>query len=239
MARAVEVVVVALVATLAAGCVAAQAQSESKASPFPEERLHALVGKSARLCGTVVEYSCRAERDSELHLWSRPPDSGITVRVPRSSRPRFGLAFEGRTVRREVCAAGPISREEKRFVVQIDDPASFSFTSGEEPRGTPPDLVSFCDQNVVMPKLLKEVKAQYTRRALDARIEGVVMLDAIVGVDGKVGSIRILRSLGSKHGLDEQAIEALEQWIFTPGQHEGRPAPTRVAVDLSFTLRRQ
>ena len=211
--------------------------AETQESVFPEERLQALVGKSARLCGTVVEYYCRVGRDPELHLWSRPPELGITIRVPLAARPRFGPAFEGRTFQLDVCATGPISRDGRRFVVQIDDPAALTIESREEPPGVPPGLVSPCDRNVVMPTLRKEVKPKYTRAALTAGIEGVVWLDAIVDVDGRPGSIRIVRSLDRDHGLDQEAIKALEEWRFNPGQHDGRLAPMRVVVELTFKIK--
>jgi hypothetical protein len=172
MIRPAAFIATALVATQMGGTASAQSKPEGQTTSFPEARLQALVGQSARLCGTVVDYSCRVTRDSVIHLWSRPPDVGITVRVPLSSRSRFGLAFEGRTFRRQVCASGPITRDGKRFIVQVDDPGNFTFESGEEPQGTPPGVVMACDQNVTIPRLLKEVKPSYTTAALSARIEG-------------------------------------------------------------------
>ena len=63
--------------------------------------------------------------------------------------------------------------------------------------------------------------------AIRARIQGVVVLGAIVPVDGTPSEITIVRSLDSTYGLDEQAIAALKQWKFEPGMKEGKPVAVR------------
>lgn len=225
----------ALLVIVAASNLSPSAQTQQV--EFPEERLQALVGKTARLCGTVVHSSCRLGGDTVLQLWSRPPERGITIRVPASSRAGFERAFEARTLGRDVCATGPISREERRFVVQVDQAVALTIEATKGLPALPSDVVSPCDPNVVTPKLLKQVQPRYTRGAMDRGITGTVELDAIVGTDGRPRIIRIIRSLDRESGLDDEAIKALEQWRFEPGLHEGRPAPTRVVVTLTFTLK--
>jgi TonB family protein len=56
----------------------------------------------------------------------------------------------------------------------------------------------------------------YTKKAREDKLQGSVILDAIVTVEGKVTDIRLLRGLG--YGLDEKAIEAVKSWKFKPAK---------------------
>lgn len=92
-------------------------------------------------------------------------------------------------------------------------------------------------QGVVAPKVLKGVKPQYTDEARAAKIQGTVRLDAVVLKDGTVGDVSVTQSLDTVHGLDEQAVKAIKQWIFDPGKKEGKPVPVRVGVEMTFNLK--
>jgi TonB family protein len=58
-----------------------------------------------------------------------------------------------------------------------------------------------------------------------------------VQADGTVGDVRVIRSLDSTFGLDQNAIKAVRQWRFEPGSQAGKPVPVIVSVELTFTLR--
>jgi TonB family protein len=90
---------------------------------------------------------------------------------------------------------------------------------------------------VLTPRLLHEVKPQYTAQAMRAKIQGEVLLECVVGTDGSVGNIRVVRSLDSAFGLDQEAIKAARQWRFAPGTRKGEPVPVLVTIAIAFTLR--
>ena len=90
---------------------------------------------------------------------------------------------------------------------------------------------------VETPKLIREVKPQYTAQAMRAKIQGEVLLECIVQPDGSVGNIRVVRSLDSAFGLDQEAIKAARQWRFAPGTRQGEPVPVLVTIAIAFTLR--
>jgi periplasmic protein TonB len=90
---------------------------------------------------------------------------------------------------------------------------------------------------VTSPRVLREVKPQYTREALDNKVEGTVWVQAVVLPDGNVGNVQVTKSLDRIHGLDEQAIKAARQWRFQPGTRDGSPVPVLVTIELTFTLR--
>lgn len=90
---------------------------------------------------------------------------------------------------------------------------------------------------VIPPTLVQEVKPGYTGEAMRAKIQGVVLMEAVVMPDGTVGNVHITRSLDSVFGLDQKAIEAIKQWRFRPGTRFGQPVPVLVEVEMTFTLR--
>lgn len=75
---------------------------------------------------------------------------------------------------------------------------------------------------------------EYSEEARKLKIEGSVVLGAIVDVDGRPHDIHVVRYLG--HGLDEQAIETFKQWTFKPGTSERVPVPVLINIEMRFHL---
>ena len=92
-------------------------------------------------------------------------------------------------------------------------------------------------EGIVSPKLVSEVKPDYTKEAMDAKIQGWLSLEAVVLESGLVGDVEIIDSLDQVYGLDDQAIKAIKQWRFKPGTKDGKPVAVRVEVEFSFTLK--
>lgn len=88
-----------------------------------------------------------------------------------------------------------------------------------------------------VPLVLFEQRPEYTEAAKKARVEGSVELECLVGTDGVPREIRVVRSLDTEHGLDQNAIEALREWRFAPARVDGKDVPARVSVEMTFTLR--
>jgi periplasmic protein TonB len=90
---------------------------------------------------------------------------------------------------------------------------------------------------VTIPRLVREVKPQYTADAMRAKVQGMVLVECIVMPDGTVGDAKIIRSLDSVFGLDQEALKAARQWKFLPGMRQGEPVPVIITIELTFTLR--
>lgn len=93
---------------------------------------------------------------------------------------------------------------------------------------------TFPSPNISLPKLIHRADSQYSKEALDAGLEGTVLLSVMVTTDGHASDIHVVRSLGK--GLDEKAIECVEQWIFKPGTKDSEPVSMRVTVEINFRL---
>ena len=85
------------------------------------------------------------------------------------------------------------------------------------------------------PRLLREVKAEYTDEARRRGITGDVVLEIVVRRDGSVGEITVLQGRGA--GLDQRAVAAVRQWKFSPARRRGEPVDVLVEVAVEFTLR--
>jgi periplasmic protein TonB len=85
------------------------------------------------------------------------------------------------------------------------------------------------------PRLLREVRADYTDEARRGNIEGEVELEIVVRRDGTVGDVKVIRGL--RGGLNDRAIQAVRQWRFAPGRMKGVPVDVVVEVGVEFRLR--
>jgi periplasmic protein TonB len=97
------------------------------------------------------------------------------------------------------------------------------------------DQVYSIGQGVQSPRLIKEVKPNYTGAAMRRKVQGVVELTAVILKDGTVGDTTVKRSLDED--LDQEAIKAAKQWKFKPGTKDGEPVNVQVFIELTFTLR--
>jgi TonB family protein len=85
------------------------------------------------------------------------------------------------------------------------------------------------------PRLLREVKADYTEDARQRGISGAVVLEIVVRRDGSVGDVKLLQGLAG--GLNERAMQAVRQWRFAPAHRQGAPVDVIVEVAVEFKLR--
>lgn len=90
---------------------------------------------------------------------------------------------------------------------------------------------------VESPRVIRQVRPNYTADAMRAKVQGEVWVEAIVQPDGSVGDVSVVRSLDNVFGLDQEALKAAKQWRFTPGTRFGQPVPVIVNIVLTFTLR--
>lgn len=108
------------------------------------------------------------------------------------------------------------------------------------PDGPPPqgDTIARVGQvGVEPPVFTKKVKPVYPERAAKIKIQGYVILEAILRRSGKIDDIKVLRGLGKgKFGFEEEAIAALKQWKFLPGKVNNKPADVRMTLKIDFIL---
>jgi TonB family protein len=84
------------------------------------------------------------------------------------------------------------------------------------------------------PRKLKNVNPEYPAIARSARVQGVVILEATISPQGHVTNVRVLRGIPL---LDQAAVDAVEQWQYTPTLLNGVPVPVIMTITVNFQLK--
>lgn len=84
------------------------------------------------------------------------------------------------------------------------------------------------------PRKLVNLDPVYPEDARTAGIEGIVVLDIVIGGDGSVIQTQVVRSIAE---LEQAAIDAVMQWKFEPTLLNGEPVEVQMNVAINFTLR--
>lgn len=142
-----------------------------------------------------------------------PPKPRPVKPTPRPARP---------TPPPEAVAAAPAVAPE----TATEGPVAASDRS--EP--TPPAPV-----HLTAPTFRHRPAPAYPAQAQRDEIEGTVRLKLLIGADGRVAEVNIVRSSGHRL-LDQAALSAAQSWILEPAQKNGTPTPAWAEVDVPFRL---
>jgi TonB family protein len=100
----------------------------------------------------------------------------------------------------------------------------------------PGTLVDANDPAVVAPELVKESQASYPPLAWQLRVEGSVLVGALVDEKGRVTETKILEPSGYRVGFEEAAVRQVKTRQYRPATKNGVPVKIRVAVRVKFAL---
>jgi len=84
------------------------------------------------------------------------------------------------------------------------------------------------------PRVVYSLQPQYTEVARRARLQGTVIVQAVIDESGRVLDVQVLKRLGM--GLDRSAADAVAQWRFTPATLNGRPLKVIYTLTVNFTV---
>lgn len=85
----------------------------------------------------------------------------------------------------------------------------------------------------IAPRKTVDTRPIYPEIARAARVEGTVVMEAVLDPAGQVTQIRVIRSIPL---LDQAAIDAVRQWRYTPSVYNGRPVSVLMTITIRFTL---
>jgi protein TonB len=104
----------------------------------------------------------------------------------------------------------------------------------EAPPEPEPDGPIYVTGDVQKPEKISAPAPQYTEIARKARIQGVVIVQAIIDEQGNVTNVQVLKGLPM--GLSEAAVDAVKQWKFKPATLNSKPVAVYFNLTVNFQL---
>ena len=83
------------------------------------------------------------------------------------------------------------------------------------------------------PRKIVDARPAYPDVARTARVQGTVVIEAIIDRTGRVDEVRVVRSVPL---LDQAALDAVRQWRYTPSTLRGQPVAVLITITINFTL---
>jgi protein TonB len=149
-----------------------------------------------------------------------PPTVGVAVPVPDAEAPPEQTIASQEEIAAQTPSVAQTGDGDQQIVVQ---PPS----EDELPR--------FGDYVYVeeLPEAVTKVPPQYPDIAREAGVDGTVMVQALVGKDGRVKDTKVTKSIPM---LDAAAITAVKGWVFKPALSNNKPVAVWVAIPVRFSL---
>jgi len=87
--------------------------------------------------------------------------------------------------------------------------------------------------NIAQNNLITRVVPIYPAAAKQARLQGVVRFEAVIGTDGKIEKLKVI---SGEPMLADAAADAVKQWVYRPTLLNGSPVAVATEIDVNFTL---
>ncbi len=161
----------------------------------------------------------------ETNAEASPKSSPKTKTAAAESSPDGLLIYQGGKLIFQQQAAGTRSAA-----------ASARLQPNEQPSNDPPDVVIHpvpVSPQAAQAYLLKRVEPEYPEKARRQRIQGLVVLEAMVGKDGAIQELRAIRGNSI---LVTAAADAVKQWKFKPYAPRGTPVEFETRISVNFAL---
>jgi TonB family protein len=101
--------------------------------------------------------------------------------------------------------------------------APLRLAAGDEP-------VYDLSDDITPPRVTHMVNPAYSAHGV--RVKGSVMLGLVVTAEGMPKDVHVVRGIAPE--VDRSAVEALQQWRFSPAKKDGKPVAVRITLELQF-----
>jgi len=202
---------------------------------FVFEQLGERVGFSVQFEGdgsfterTSVGFARLSVRDV-LELLAR--DASIEYRVPdaRTLVVRMWAPVTGRE-QRKVVRRFPSRLGADMLAELLENEGERNVAIAQPPEGPPYRVGGVINE----PEKIYHVNPEYPELARRARLDGFIVLEAVLSKEGTIKDVSVLRGLGL--GLDQAAVDAVTQWRYTPTLYNGEPVEVVLTVTVVFQL---
>jgi protein TonB len=186
--------------------------------------LHPLIVTAAAPVPPAVAALASSRRETPAPSFDTPRTIGAEQPVPQSPSTAFGPASSDAPALSTGVPAGVGT------TIAVDTPAP-----PPAPPQAPPAAPLRVGHGVREPRRIVDVKPVYPALALSARVEGAVILEAVINQQGVVERVKVLRSVAL---LDAAAVDAVSRWRYTPTLLNGSPVAVLMTITVNFTLQR-
>jgi TonB family protein len=152
-------------------------------------------------------------------------DAGHAIKAAKYAFP-FPDSGGEKLIRRGILSCSTYTDPSCQFVLLLPSTASMQAPVRPSTAARPTDILP--------PILVTKTEPQYSKAAIAANVEGVVLLGIVVDEAGIPHDVEVLKPLG--FGLDEQARDCVLQWRFNPATRAGKPVKTAAKVEVTFRL---
>ena len=162
------------------------------------------------------------------------PRNEPRVEQPQPKKPSFGQVHLAAPVVNRGANSSQVGEADPSLTASVPTPGSAeslsALSSGHAKEPAAPLPVG---GDVKPAHLVKSVPPLYPQMARTQRISGNVSIDAVVDVDGNVGTTRVLSGPAILH---RAALDAVKQWRYEPAMLDGKPTASRLTVIVQFRL---
>ena len=189
--------------------------------------------ESAALARTPVNSSLEGKKIGRISVFGLPNEArnDLLARLPVHEGDAYSADLVGKTgaaAKQFDEHIGVVFRPDPTdgVVLQLTVPGAYIPPPGDNKRIT-------IGGNVQQAKLVSQARPVYPPEAKQARVQGVVQLQAIIGTDGHVASLSVI---GGHPLLVPAAVEAVSQWVYQQTLLNGVPVEVITQIDVNFTL---
>jgi TonB family protein len=196
--------------------------------------------KTPEVCGTIAALQCDSSDRTLMTLLVQP---GVAVRI-LAANVGAAMALRGQlslTREQHVCISGLLGQRQNALTPAtfiVENAADVVVQGGADGDWPTTDIYTACDADFHAVTPRTGVRPTYTDAAMKAHVEGSAWVQAVVGVDGRVERVRLVKSLDAASGLDDEALKAARQWTFNPATRAGQPVRALAMMELTFALRK-
>lgn len=126
-----------------------------------------------------------------------------------------------------------LEKRKEVLTISVEDPTPVSdsdLKAFKHPAGSL--QLAICERS--QGELIKKVPPHYPQEARSNHVQGTVVLYVLLSGEGRVQNTRVLESAGAS--LDRAAVEAVQQWVYSPVSCGRIPLPTETEIQVNFAL---
>jgi protein TonB len=171
-----------------------------------------------------------------------PPPPAVVPRPAGTPAPRPAAGVAPTRAPDRITTEAPLAQPFAPLGADIGMPQGFGADLGGVPIDAPlPPAIQVAQPPApvraaelpVVPRKVVDVHPVYPEVARVARVEGTVILEAVLDTGGRVTQLRVLRSVPL---LDQAALDAVRQWRYSPSVYYGRAVSVLMTITVRFTL---